>query len=100
MTGQTLEGRSDLPLVDVRNLSVLFDAGRAGFWGRKRLTVHAVENVSFDIRPGETLGLVGESGSGKSTTGRAILGRVPVSKGHIYFQGKEITHAGKTGCGN
>ena len=95
MTGQTLEGRSDLPLVDVRNLSVLFDAGRAGFWGRKRLTVHAVENVSFDIRPGETLGLVGESGSGKSTTGRAILGRVPVSNGHIYFQGKEITHAGK-----
>jgi peptide/nickel transport system ATP-binding protein len=95
MTGQTPNGTSDSPLVKVKNLTVLFDAGRAGFWGRKRLTVHAVENVSFDIHPGETLGLVGESGSGKSTTGRAILGRVPVTAGRIFFQGKEITHAGK-----
>ena len=95
MTGQTNNGTSTSPLVTVKHLSVLFDAGRAGFWGRKRLTVHAVENVSFDIHPGETLGLVGESGSGKSTTGRAILGRVPVTGGQIFFQGKEITHAGR-----
>ncbi len=85
----------DSPLIQVKDLGVVFDAGRAGFWGKKRLQVHAVENVSFDIHPGETLGLVGESGSGKSTTGRAILGRVPVSSGRIFFQGKEITHAGK-----
>jgi peptide/nickel transport system ATP-binding protein len=96
MTGQERHEKSGSPLVTVKDLSVLFDAGRAGFWGRKRLTVHAVENVSFDIHPGETLGLVGESGSGKSTTGRAILGRVTVSGGRIFFQGKEITHAGKT----
>ncbi len=89
------DGAAGSPLVCVKDLSVIFDAGRAGFWGRKRLQVHAVEKVSFDIHPGETLGLVGESGSGKSTTGRAILGRVPVSSGTIYFQGKEITHAGK-----
>ncbi|MDZ7666939.1 MAG: oligopeptide/dipeptide ABC transporter ATP-binding protein [Desulfotignum sp.] len=95
MTGQTHNRKNDSPLVAVRDMSVLFDAGRAGFWGGKRLIVHAVEKVSFDIRPGETLGLVGESGSGKSTTGRAILGRVPVSEGQIFFQGKEITHAGK-----
>lgn len=95
MTGQPQNKEFGLPLVAVRNLSVLFDAGRAGFWGRKRLKVHAVENVSFDIYPGETLGLVGESGSGKSTTGRAILGRVPATRGQIFFQGKEITHAGK-----
>lgn len=95
MTGQTHNRTSDSPLVAVKDLSVLFDGGRAGFWGGKRLIVHAVEKVSFDIHPGETLGLVGESGSGKSTTGRAILGRIPVSEGQIFFQGKEITHAGK-----
>lgn len=95
MSAQTNNSTSASPLVTVKHLSVLFDAGRAGFWGRKRLTVHAVENVSFDIHPGETLGLVGESGSGKSTTGRAILGRVPVTGGQIFFQDKEITHAGK-----
>lgn len=83
------------PLVRVENLSVFFDAGRAGFWGQKRLKVHAVENVSFSIRPGETLGLVGESGSGKSTTGRAILKRVPISEGKIYFRGQDITHLDK-----
>ncbi len=83
------------PLVQVQDLSVLFDAGRAGFWGRKRLTVHAVEGVSFDIHPGETLGLVGESGSGKSTTGRAVLRRVPVTRGRILFKGRDITRANK-----
>ena len=88
-------GSVNSPLVQVKDLSVFFDAGRAGFWGQKRLKVHAVEGVSFDIHPGETLGLIGESGSGKSTTGRAILRRVPASNGSIFFQGKDITHAGR-----
>ena len=79
------------PLVKVEGLTVHFGAGRSGFWGQKHLVVHAVENVSFEIYPGETLGLVGESGSGKSTTGRAILRRVPVKAGNIFFQGSEIT---------
>ena len=81
------------PLVRVDGLTVRFDAGRAGFWGQERLQVHAVEDISFTVNRGETLGLVGESGSGKSTTGRAILGRVPVSEGHIYFDDQDITHA-------
>jgi len=81
------------PLVKVAGLTVHFDGGRSGFWGQKKLVVHAVEDVSFDILPGETLGLVGESGSGKSTTGRAILRRVPVVEGRIFFQRKDITDA-------
>jgi peptide/nickel transport system ATP-binding protein len=79
------------PLVRVEKLTVHFDVGRSGFWGQNRLVVHAVDNISFDIYPGETLGLVGESGSGKSTTGRAILRRIPIEHGRIYFQGKDIT---------
>jgi oligopeptide/dipeptide ABC transporter ATP-binding protein len=80
------------PLVRVENLTVHFDAGRSGFWGQKRLIVHAVDNVSFQIARGETLGLVGESGSGKSTTGRAILRRVPIVRGRIFFKDQEITN--------
>ncbi|WP_337059922.1 ATP-binding cassette domain-containing protein [Kineococcus sp. G2] len=51
----------------------------------------AVEGVSFDIRPGETVGLVGESGSGKTTIGRAILGLAPVSAGTVTFRGEDIS---------
>jgi peptide/nickel transport system ATP-binding protein len=53
--------------------------------------MRAVDDVSFEIRPGETLGLVGESGSGKTTTGRAVLRKVPLAAGRIWFQGEEIT---------
>ncbi len=82
------------PLLKVENLSVHFPAGRSGFWGGQRLFVHAVETVSFEIKRGETLGLVGESGSGKTTTGRAILRRLPITTGKIWFKGRDITHLG------
>ncbi|GAA3392638.1 ABC transporter ATP-binding protein [Cryptosporangium minutisporangium] len=80
------------PLLDVRDLTVAFDAGRAMGWRRRTAT--AVDHVSLDVRPGETLGLVGESGSGKSTTGRAILRLVDVTSGTIDFDGVDVTKLG------
>jgi peptide/nickel transport system ATP-binding protein len=79
------------PLVEVDHLSIRFPIGRAGFWGRSVKYVHAVEDVSFSIAKGETLGLVGESGSGKTTTGRAVLRRITPSAGTIRFKGDDIT---------
>ncbi|MCY3875792.1 MAG: dipeptide ABC transporter ATP-binding protein [Rhodobacteraceae bacterium] len=58
---------------------------------RKVGVVHAVDDVSFEIKPGETLGLVGESGCGKSTTGRAILQLYSPTSGEVIFQGKDLT---------
>ena len=83
--------RTGEPLLRVEGLTVHFPAGGAGPWGRRRRVVHAVDDVSFEIRRGETLGLVGESGSGKTTTGRAILRRVPITAGRIWFKGRDIT---------
>ncbi|HVZ13542.1 MAG TPA: oligopeptide/dipeptide ABC transporter ATP-binding protein [Bauldia sp.] len=79
------------PLVSVRGLSVAYDAGRVGWWGKPR-RIAALDGVSFDIYRGETLGLVGESGSGKTTTGRAVLRRIDSTSGSIEFQGHDITH--------
>jgi oligopeptide/dipeptide ABC transporter ATP-binding protein len=80
------------PLVRVDRLRVHYPVGRAGFWGQRKLFLYAVDDVSFAIRPGETLGLVGESGSGKTTTGRAILRKVPITDGTVVFRGEDITN--------
>ena len=53
--------------------------------------LHAVDDVSFDIEKGKTLGVVGESGCGKSTLGRTILGLLPATSGHIFFDSEDIT---------
>ncbi|MHC5004196.1 MAG: ATP-binding cassette domain-containing protein [Planctomycetota bacterium] len=71
----------------MRSLRVTF-APRGGL--RHRHPIVAVDDVSFDVRRGETLGLVGESGCGKTTTGRAVLRLVPASGGTIHFEGRDI----------
>ena len=77
------------PILQVRDLVTRFPL-RGGILNRVKREVHAVENVSFDLWPGETLALVGESGCGKSTTGRALLRLVESQEGSITFNGERI----------
>jgi len=77
-------------LLRVRHLKKYFPI-RGGLFSREIARVHAVDDVSFDIRPGETLGLVGESGCGKSTTGRTILRLVEPTAGEVWFQERNVT---------
>jgi len=77
------------PVLKVRDLTTSFDI-TGGILGRVQKRVHAVEKVSFDLYPGETLSLVGESGCGKTTTGRSLLQLVKSKSGTIEFDGKNI----------
>ncbi|MFD9502959.1 ABC transporter ATP-binding protein [Streptomyces sp. NPDC060035] len=81
--------RGDKALLSVEDLVVEYPAGRRG------AVVRAVSGVSFDVLPGETLGLVGESGCGKSTTGRAVLRLDRPAAGRICFAGQRIEAAGE-----
>ena len=78
------------PLVRVEGIGKTFGGGRSVF-GEVKSGVRAVDDVSFQLRQGETLGLVGESGSGKSTLGRLILRLIDPTAGHIWFEGREIS---------
>jgi peptide/nickel transport system ATP-binding protein len=77
------------PLLQIRNLKVGFPV-RGVFGGTKRYTM-AVNGVSFDVKPGETLGLVGESGCGKTTLGRTLLRLIEPMSGQIIFENQDIT---------
>src|ERR671918_664947 len=79
------------PLVAVENLTKYFPITKGIILQKEVARVHAVEDVTFTIYPGETLGLVGESGCGKSTTARLITKLLEPTEGRIFFEGKEIS---------
>ena len=77
------------PLLEVRDLKTHFSQS-SGLFGRKGDVVRAVDGVSFDVFPGETLGIVGESGCGKTTLGRTILRLVEPTSGTVRFDGTDL----------
>ena len=93
--GRALAADQEL-LLEVRHLVKHFPVG-GGFLGGHRGLVRAVDDVSFAIRRGETLGLVGESGCGKTTTGRAILQLERPTSGQVLFEGRDLTKLDETG---
>ena len=82
-------------LLRVEGVSKHFDVRTGGFAG-KRARLNAVDDVSFAIAPGETLGLVGESGCGKTTVGRMVLRLLAPSSGRVIFDGRDITALGES----
>ncbi len=84
--------RTGQPVLEVKNLVTRFDV-RSGLLRRVSARVHAVEDLSFSLQPGETLSLVGESGCGKSTTGRTILRLTEATSGDVLIRGQDIRRA-------
>jgi oligopeptide transport system ATP-binding protein len=78
------------PLISIRDLKVHYPLASGSLLRRSKQVVKAVDGVSLDIYPGETLGLVGESGCGKSTLGRAILRLTEATEGQILFRGNDL----------
>jgi peptide/nickel transport system ATP-binding protein len=81
---------SHKPVLEVKNLKVFFPI-RNGVFGKVTENVKAVDDVSFDVYPGETMGLVGESGCGKTTLGRSIIRLIEPNKGNIIFKGIDFS---------
>ncbi|WP_423409713.1 ABC transporter ATP-binding protein [Heyndrickxia sp. MSNUG] len=88
MSNTTLLDKENL--LEIKNLKTYYPV-KGGFFKRTIGNVKAVDDVSFEIKKGETLGLVGESGCGKSTTGRTIIRLLNATDGEILFDGKDIT---------
>ena len=81
-------------ILQVRHLRTLFPVKKAGFWRVLDKYVHAVDDVSFELRRGEVLALVGESGCGKSTLALSLMGLEIPTSGSIIFEDEDVTHLG------
>ena len=88
-TQQASDGAGQ-PMLEVRNLKVYFPVTKGLILQRQVGSIKAVDDVSFNIMPGETLGLVGESGSGKSTTARTILQLIRPTSGEVIIDGQDL----------
>lgn len=86
-TMTTVSGES---ILSVKGLRVWFEEGRS-WWGKPASYYKAVDDVSFDIKKGEVLGLVGESGCGKSTISKSLMGLLPIKEGQVLFEGKDLS---------
>ncbi len=84
-----IELRAQKPILSIQNVKTYFPS-RRNMFGKVLDYVKAVDDVSFDVYPGETLGLVGESGCGKTTLGRTILKLVEPTEGRVIYDGKDI----------
>lgn len=82
------------PLLTVKNLCTWYPV-KSGWFGGSKQYVKAVDDISFEVYPGETLGLVGESGSGKTTLGRSILRLIEPTSGNISFKGNDLLKLNK-----
>src|SRR6476646_7084018 len=82
-----------MPLLSTRDLVKVYQTDE-GMFGKTQREVRAVNGISLDITPGETLGLVGESGCGKTTLGRMILRLIEPTSGSITFNGQDVLGAG------
>ena len=93
-TGGVSADTRRMPLLEVRNLKVYFPI-RTGVFRRHTDDVKAVDDVSFSIEKGTTVGLVGESGSGKTTIGRALLKLYPATSGEVMLDGRDVLPMGE-----
>lgn len=85
---------SQIPILEVKNLSKYFYS-KPSLFGKEEVSVKAVDDVSFKVYPGETMGLVGESGSGKTTLSRTVLLLEKPTEGEIFYHGKDIVKLSK-----
>ena len=90
IVNENVENVATQPLLEVRNLKKHFVVG-TDFFGRPNKWLKAVDNVSFTLEKGKTLGIVGESGCGKTTMGRTILRLHDVTGGEVFFNGEDVT---------
>jgi oligopeptide/dipeptide ABC transporter ATP-binding protein len=89
------DGNGSAALIDVEHLKVFFPIKQGILFEREVARVHAVNDVTLKVAPGETLGLVGESGCGKTTLSRAIMRLIDSTEGTIRFRGEDVTKAGR-----